>query len=73
MIRDCYTCRHSPMWRGIGTWAGCDALTGHERKDRPVVDFCEASGVNDKHSDRPGWPREGNTVECPLWAARGAL
>lgn len=70
MTRDCYTCQHSPEWRGVGTWAGCAALTFDAKKDRPVADFCEASGVNDEPTDRPGWPREGNTIPCPKWGPR---
>jgi hypothetical protein len=70
MVRDCYTCAHSPRWFGVGTVAGCDALTGYERRDRKVVDFCEASGVNDEDSDRRGWPREGNDLDCGKWKGR---
>lgn len=72
MIRDCYTCLHAPPWQGPGSPADCWALTGDESADKGVIDFCGKSGVNDEDSDRPGWPREGNTVNCPLWVARGA-
>ena len=70
MIRDCYTCSRSPTWRGIGTPAGCHALTGDDTEDRPVIDFCEASGVTDEASARYGWPRKGNTLDCPKWEPR---
>ena len=70
MIRDCYTCARAPTWRGVGTMADCLALTGDEATDAPVVAFCEASGCNDDHSDRPGWPRKGNALDCPKWRDR---
>lgn len=67
-VRDCYSCKHSPVWRGVGTVAGCAALGGDKEDD--IVTFCEASGCNDDDSPRHGWPYEGNTVECGAYEAR---
>ena len=53
-----------------GTPADCVPLTGDEKKDALIIEFCEASGVNDEPTDRPGWPREGNTIPCPKWGPR---
>ncbi len=73
MARDCYTCAHSPKWYGVGTVAGCTALTFDETKDGPVVDFCGASGANDEDSDRWGWPRMDNDLDCGRWKGRGEV
>lgn len=70
MTRDCYTCSRTRTWLGPGTPADCYALTGDEKKDALIIEFCEASGVNDEPTDRPGWPREGNTIPCPKWGPR---
>lgn len=65
----CYTCKRSSFWLGQGSPPGCDALTGDEDEDAGIVDYCEASGVNDEASERRGWPLDTSFV-CPSWAPR---
>lgn len=60
--RSCFTCGNSPPFPGD---AGCNALTMNERKDMPVIDYCERSGAN----DADGWPTD-RTIACPLWIPR---
>lgn len=63
----CYTCHWSPPWVGHGSRAGCAALTMDEDENQPVLDYCEASGVNDQPDQ--GWPKN-MTPMCPKWADR---
>jgi len=64
--RDCFTCAHSPKWRGPGTPAGCDAMTLDEQTDGPILDFCDAAEVSEE--PHPGWPSK--TADCPGWTKR---
>lgn len=63
--RGCYTCASSPP----APRPGCDQLTGNETLDGPLLDYCEASGVNDEASLTQGFPTDLGTV-CPRWRAR---
>lgn len=63
--RGCFTCRHSPRFPE----PGCDLLTFDEQQDAPIVDYCEASGVNDEDNPLPGFPLN-LAAECPKWEGR---
>lgn len=63
--RGCYTCASSPPTPR----PGCDQLTGDEALDGPLLDYCEASGVNDEASPTRGFPTD-LSVACPRWRAR---
>jgi len=69
-VRDCFSCRFSPPWRGHGSPAGCSLLTMDEASDQWLRDFCDAAGVNDLERPDPGWPRLANALDCPGWARR---
>ena len=68
VARNCFSCDNSPEWKGPGTSAGCSALTLDEETDGPILDYCNAAGVNDKPS--PGWPDPKSPEQCPGWVSR---
>ena len=59
-------------YEGGGRYAGVgepEPRAGDEALDGPLLDYCEASGVNDEASPTRGFPTD-LSVACPRWRAR---
>jgi hypothetical protein len=60
--RNCWTCRHARYVGGYGAGFTCDALSGDEDRDAPIIDYV------DTHCATDGMPT--GTAPCSAWGRR---